>query len=59
MRDLGKYNLKVASTLYTKDGTAFKSYGDQHSPLIFIHGVGMRGDVWLHRLNTFLTIIKL
>ena len=39
VRDLGKHNLKVASTFYTKDGTAFKSYGDQPSPLIFIHGV--------------------
>ena len=53
MRDLGKLNLKVASTLYTKDGTAFKSYGDQHSPLIFIHGVGMRGDVWAPQVEYF------
>jgi len=53
VRDLGKFNLKVASTLYTKDGTAFKSYGDQHSPLIFIHGVGMRGDVWAPQVEYF------
>lgn len=53
MRDLGKHNLKVASTLYTKDGTAFKSYGDQPSPLIFIHGVGMRGDVWSPQVEYF------
>jgi len=53
VRDLGKLNLKVASTLYTKDGTAFKSYGDQHSPLIFIHGVGMRGDVWAPQVEYF------
>ena len=53
MRDLGKDNLKVASTLYTKDGTAFKSYGDQHSPLIFIHGVGMMGDVWAPQVEYF------
>lgn len=53
MRDLGKHNLKVASTFYTKDGTAFKSYGDQPSPLIFIHGVGMRGDVWSPQVEYF------
>ena len=53
MRDLGKHNLKVASTFYTKDGTAFKSYGDQPSPLIFIHGVGMRGDVWAPQVEYF------
>jgi len=53
VRDLGKLNLKVASTLYTKDGTAFKSYGDQHSPLIFIHGVGMRGDVLTPQVEYF------
>jgi len=39
--------------LYTDDGTAFKSYGDQHSPLIFIHGVGMRGDVWTPQVEYF------
>jgi len=53
VRDLGKLNLKVASTFYTKDGTAFKSYGDQPSPLIFIHGVGMRGDVWSPQVEYF------
>jgi len=53
VRDLGKLNLKVASTFYTKDGTAFKSYGDQASPLIFIHGVGMRGDVWSPQVEYF------
>jgi len=53
VRDLGKLNLKVASTLYTKDGTAFKSYGDQPSPLIFIHGVGLRGDVWSPQVEYF------
>ena len=53
MRDLGKHNLEVASTFYTKDGTAFKSYGDQPSPLIFIHGVGMRGDVWSPQVEYF------
>ena len=53
VRDLGKHNLKVASTFYTKDGTAFKSYGDQPSPLIFIHGVGMRGDVWSPQAEYF------
>ena len=53
MRDLGKHNLKVASTFYTKDGTAFKSYGDQTSSLIFIHGVGMRGDVWSPQVEYF------
>ena len=53
MRDLGKHNLKIVSTLYTKDGTAFKSYGNQHSTLIFIHGVGMRGDVWAPQVEYF------
>ena len=53
MRDLGKHNLKVVSTFYTKDGTAFKSYGDQASSLIFIHGVGMRGDVWSPQVEYF------
>ena len=53
MRDLGKHNIKVVSTFYTKDGTAFKSYGDQTSSLIFIHGVGMRGDVWSPQVEYF------
>ena len=53
MHDLRKHNLKVSSTFYTKDGTAFKSYGDQPSPLIFIHGVGMRGDVWSPQVEYF------
>jgi len=51
--DLRKHNLKVSSTFYTKEGTAFKSYGDQPSPLIFIHGVGMRGDVWSPQVEYF------
>ena len=53
MRDLGKHNIKIVSTFYTKDGTAFKSYGDQTSSLIFIHGVGMRGDVWSPQVEYF------
>ena len=53
MHDLRKHNLKVASTFFTKDGTAFKSYGNQPSPLIFIHGVGMRGDVWSPQVEYF------
>ena len=53
MRDLGKHNLKVVSTFYTKDGTAYKSYGDQAPSLIFIHGVGMRGDVWSPQVEYF------
>ena len=53
MHDLRKHNLKVSSTFYTKDGTAFKSYGNQPSPLIFIHGVGMRGDVWSPQVEYF------
>ncbi len=53
MHDLRKHNLKVASSFYTKEGTAFKSYGDQPSPLIFIHGVGMRGDVWSPQVEYF------
>ena len=53
MHDLRKHNLKVSSTFYTKDGTAFKFYGDQPSPLIFIHGVGMRGDIWSPQVEYF------
>ena len=53
MHDLRKHNLKVASSFCTKDGTAFKSYGNQPSPLIFIHGVGMRGDVWSPQVEYF------
>ena len=53
MSDLRIDNLKVASTFYTKDGTAFKSYGEHHSPLIFIHGVGLRGDVWAPQVEYF------
>ena len=53
MHGLRKHNPKVASTFYTKEGTAFKSYGDQPSPLIFIHGVGMRGDVWSPQVEYF------
>ena len=53
MHGLRKHNLKVSSTFYTKDGTAFKSYGEQPSPLIFIHGVGMRGDVWSPQVEYF------
>jgi pimeloyl-ACP methyl ester carboxylesterase len=53
VHDLRKHNLKVASTFFTKDGTAFKSYGDKSSPLIFIHGVGMRGDVWSPQVEYF------
>ena len=53
MHGLRKHNPKVASTFYTKEGTAFNSYGDQPSPLIFIHGVGMRGDVWSPQVEYF------
>ena len=53
MHDLRKNNLKVAPTFFTKDGTAFKSYGDKPSSLIFIHGVGMRGDVWSPQVEYF------
>ena len=53
MHDLRKHNLKVGSTFFTKDGTAFKPYGDKPSSLIFIHGVGMRGDVWSPQVEYF------
>jgi pimeloyl-ACP methyl ester carboxylesterase len=51
--DLGINNQKTVSNLFNIDGTAYKIFGDRPPTLIFIHGVGMCGEIWQPQVEYF------
>ena len=53
MSDLGINNQKTVSNLFNKDGTSYKVFGDCPPTLIFIHGVGMCGEIWAPQVEYF------
>ena len=53
MKDLELSNYSDTLSLFDKDGTAYKTFGDEPSTLIFIHGVGMCGEIWQPQVEHF------
>ena len=53
MNNLGINNQKTVSNLFNKDGTSYKIFGDRPPTLIFIHGVGMCGEIWAPQVEYF------
>jgi len=53
LSDLGINNQKTVSNLFNIDGTAYKIFGDRPPTLIFIHGVGMCGEIWQPQVEYF------
>ena len=53
MSGLGINNQKTVSNLFNKDGTSYKIFGDRPPTLIFIHGVGMCGEIWAPQVEYF------
>ena len=51
--DLEISNQNNSPTLFNKDGTAYKTYGAFSHTLIFVHGVGMCGDIWEPQVEFF------
>ena len=46
-------NLNQSTILYDKDSTAYKVSGESGPYLIFVHGVGMSGEIWKPQVQHF------
>jgi len=46
MSDLRKDNLNKSTNLLDKSSTAYRVFGESGPYLIFVHGVGMSGEIW-------------
>ena len=46
-------NYQNIPKLFNKDGTAYQVFGDAPATLIFIHGVGMCGEIWQPQVEHF------
>ena len=53
MKDLEVSNYSDTPFFFDKDGTAYKTFGDAPATLIFIHGVGMCGQIWQPQVEHF------
>ena len=53
MKDLEKKTYLNVSSLFTKDGTAYKNFGISPTTLVFIQGVGMCADIWQPQVEYF------
>ena len=53
VKDLELSNYSDIPSLFDKDGTAYKIFGDEPATLIFIHGVGMCGEIWQPQVEHF------
>ena len=46
-------NLNQSTILFDKDSTAYKVSGESGPYLIFVHGVGMSGEIWKPQVQHF------
>ena len=53
MEDFEVINYSDTPSFFDKDGTAYKAFGDAPATLIFIHGVGMCGEIWQPQVEHF------
>jgi len=53
MSDLRTNNLNNSTSLFDKDGTAYNVFGERGPYLIFVHGVGMSGEIWKPQVEHF------
>ena len=53
MSGLGINNYQEVPKLFNKDGTAYQVFGNLPATLIFIHGVGMCGEIWQPQVEYF------
>lgn len=53
MKDLEINNYQEVPKLFNKDGTAYQVFGNLPATLIFIHGVGMCGEIWQPQVEYF------
>jgi len=53
VEDLKVINYSDTPSFFDKDGTAYKAFGDAPATLIFIHGVGMCGEIWQPQVEHF------
>ncbi|MDG1345460.1 MAG: alpha/beta hydrolase [Candidatus Thioglobus sp.] len=53
MSDLRKDNLNKSTNLLDKDSTAYRVFGESGPYLIFVHGVGMSGEIWTPQVKHF------
>jgi pimeloyl-ACP methyl ester carboxylesterase len=53
VKDLEVSNYSDTPSFFDKDGTAYKTFGDEPATLIFIHGVGMCGEIWQPQVEYF------
>jgi len=53
VEDLEVINYSDTPSFFDKDGTAYKAFGDAPATLIFIHGVGMCGEIWQPQVEHF------
>ena len=53
MKDFEVSNYSDTPSFFDKDGTAYKTFGDAPATLIFIHGVGMCGEIWQPQVEHF------
>ena len=53
MEDFEVINYSDTPSFFDKDGTAYKAFGNAPATLIFIHGVGMCGEIWQPQVEHF------
>jgi len=53
VKDLEINNYQEVPKLFNKDGTAYQVFGNLPATLIFIHGVGMCGEIWQPQVEYF------
>jgi len=53
VEDFEVINYSDTPSFFDKDGTAYKAFGDAPATLIFIHGVGMCGEIWQPQVEHF------
>ena len=54
MKDLEINNYQKVPKLLNEDGTSYQVFGNLPATLIFIHGVGMCGEIWQPQVEYFL-----
>jgi len=55
MNYLRKNNLNESASLFDKEGTHYKVFGERGPYLLFVHGVGMSGEIWKPQVDHFVS----